>query len=289
MIKISSISNLKDVLNRYELYPKKRWGQNFLIDHNIIDKIILTADINEDDYVIEIGPGLGALTQELAKNAKGVLAIDIDENLKLPLQEVLDGNNNCKLLFADILKVDLEAELRKAFGLNETPAYKVCANIPYNITTPIIFNLLENSSNLNSATLMMQKEVATRILAEPNNKDYGRLTLMVALYAQTKLGFNVSRNCFYPKPQVDSYVLSLIPNEVPAVIIDDVEELKAFIKNAFQKRRKTILNICSSFFDVDKNVCKPLLVDLDINPLHRPENLTLVEFAVIHNTFLIRG
>lgn len=285
MFKTSSISNLQTLLNKYDIYPKKKWGQNFLIDNNIIQKIIQTADINKNDYVVEIGPGLGALTQELACRAKGVLSIDIDESLKMPLGEVLADYDNSKLLFADILKVNIEEELTKAFNLSEIPTYKVCANIPYNITTPIIFNLLENCPHLKLATLMMQKEVALRILAKPNTKDYGLLTLMIAYYAEAKLGLNVSRNCFYPKPEVDSSVINIIPYDVPAVSVKDEKIFKAFTKSAFQKRRKTILNICSDYFEIDKNEANLILAKLGIDPQYRPENLDLEDFASIVNAF----
>lgn len=289
MFKTSSITNLHNLLNKYDIYPKKKWGQNFLVDHNIIEKIINTADVNKDDYIIEIGPGLGALTQELAKKAKGVLCIDIDRSLEMPLREVLANFENTRFLFEDILKVEIEEELKKAFNLSETPNYKVCANIPYNITTPIIFNLLEKCPNLKCATLMMQKEVATRILAKPDNKDYGLLTLMIAYYAKAELGLNVSRNCFYPKPEVDSSVINIIPHQLPVVNVHSEARFKAFTKSAFQKRRKTILNICSDFFNKDKNDAKEILQELDINPLHRPENLKLEDFALIVNAFINRG
>lgn len=285
VLKTTSISNLKELLTRYDLYPKKRWGQNFLVDANIVDKIIETAKIDANDYVVEIGPGLGALTQALVKKAKGVLAIDIDKSLEQPLQEALQGCNNFRVIWADVLKINVEKELCAAFGLAEIPKYKVCANIPYNITTPIIFHLLENNSNMVQATLMMQKEVATRILATPNNKDYGLLTLTLTYHAQASLGLSVSKNCFYPKPEVDSSVINIIPHDQPPISIDDEVAFKAFLKNAFQKRRKTILNICSDFFTVDKAWAGKLLDKADINPLHRPENLSLCDYARLVNVF----
>ncbi len=287
-MKTTSISILRELLNRYELYPKKKWGQNFLVDANIVDKIIMTAQIDENDYVVEIGPGLGALTKALAKKAKGVLSIDIDNSLEEPLNEVLKGCVNSKRLFADVLKVNVEEELRRAFDLPIVPVYKVCANIPYNITTPIIFSLLEGNTNMVRATLMMQKEVAARILAKPNNKDYGLLTLMIAYYAETELGLDVSRNCFFPKPEVDSSVINLIPYHKPVIEVDNEFIFKEFVKAAFQKRRKTLLNICSDYFKIEKSIANSLLEKLEINPLHRPENLTLEEFAVIANIFSTR-
>ncbi len=291
MFKTSSISNLRRLLKQYDLHPKKKWGQNFLVDHNIIEKIISTADINQNDYIVEIGSGLGALTQELAKTAKGVLSIDIDESLRQPLEEVLEPFTNCKLLFADVLQLDIGIELKNAFGLAEIPKYKVCANIPYNITSPIIFKLLEeNNSYLNTATLMIQKEVANRILAKPDNKEYGLLTIMVEYYAQAELGLNVSRNCFYPRPQVDSSVIKLIPYDILVADLYDEKIFKSFTRSAFQKRRKTILNISSDFFRIEKNIAKSLLEEIKIAPLHRPENLTLYDFIKLVNAFSkIRG
>lgn len=285
MIKTSSVSNLKIIMRKYNLYPKKKWGQNFLIDENIIRKIIATASISSDDYVVEIGPGLGALTQELAKVAKGVLSIDIDKSLKEPLYEILAPYDNCQLLFADILNIDIAQVVSDSFKLEKDISYRVCANIPYNITSPIIFNLLENSSHLKSATLMMQKEVATRILAKPNSKEYGLLTIMVAYHARAELGLQISKNCFYPKPEIDSTVINLIPYDEPAVNVADEKLFKDFVKSAFQKRRKTILNISSDFFRMEKDIANNILDKVKIKPLDRPENLSIDDFANLVNAF----
>ena len=213
MIPAVSLTEIRDLMRRYDFFPRKKWGQNFLIDGNILNKIVSSCNLNRDKYIIEIGPGLGALTIKLADNSRGVLAIDIDRDLQVMLQEVLAGYNNIQLLFANILDINLEEELVKAFTLPTIQPYQVCANIPYNITTPIIFHLLEKCPHLESATLMMQKEVADRIMANPGGKDYGLLTLTTSYYAHSELLMNVSRNCFYPRPKVDSAVLRITPRQ----------------------------------------------------------------------------
>jgi 16S rRNA (adenine1518-N6/adenine1519-N6)-dimethyltransferase len=267
---------------RYEFFPRKKWGQNFLIDGNILNKIVSSCDLNQDNYVIEIGPGLGALTMKLAKTSRGVLAIEIDRDLQVMLQEVLAGYNNVRLLFANILEVNLEEELIKAFALPTVQPYQVCANIPYNITTPIIFYLLEKCSHLQSATLMMQKEVAQRIMASPGGKDYGLLTLTTSYYASSELLMNVSRNCFYPRPEVDSAVLRITPRREKIKVNDELV-FKNLLRASFQKRRKTILNIYTEFSGQDKNQIQGLLQQWGISPQARPENLSLDDFVLLAN------
>jgi 16S rRNA (adenine1518-N6/adenine1519-N6)-dimethyltransferase len=191
-------------MQRYDLHARKGLGQNFLIDQNILTRIADSAEINKGEYVIEIGPGLGALSRELAARGRGLLCIDIDERLKTVLEETLAGYDNTRILFRDILKTDIESALTDVFQWKEIVPYKVCANIPYNITTPIIFKLLESCPHLQSATLMMQKEVAERILADPGSKEYGRLTIATAYHAKVEHVINVSRNCFYPRRKWNS-------------------------------------------------------------------------------------
>lgn len=282
MIPAVSLSQIRDLMRRYEFFPRKKWGQNFLIDGNILNKIVSSCDLNRDDYVVEIGPGLGTLTMELADNCKGVLAIDIDRNLQVMLQEVLSGYNNVQLLFANILEVNLEEELVKAFALPTVQPYQVCANIPYNITTPIIFYLLEKCPHLQSATLMMQKEVAQRIMASPGGKDYGLLTLTTSYYARSELLMNVSHNCFYPRPEVDSAVLRITPRREKIKVNNEIV-FKKLLRASFQKRRKTMLNICTDFSGQDKNQIQSWLEQWGISPLARPENLSLDDFVVLAN------
>lgn len=276
-----SINIMQKLMKEYKLFPKKKWGQNFLVDGNILNKIADSCAPSQPGYVVEIGPGLGALTRQLAKRSKGVLSIEIDKSLQEPLQEVLGDCTNTRLLFADVLKVDIESQLKTAFNLTEIPRYQVCANIPYNITTPIIFQLLEDCPNMICATLMMQKEVARRILAKPNNKEYGLLTLMISYYAEVECLMKVSHHCFYPRPEVDSSVIRITPLPDKRVQVKDEKNFKDFTKAAFQKRRKTILNICSSFFKLEKGEIEEQLNALGILPASRPENLGIQEFASI--------
>jgi 16S rRNA (adenine1518-N6/adenine1519-N6)-dimethyltransferase len=282
MIQAVSLSQIRDLMRRYGFFPRKKWGQNFLIDGNILNKIVASCNLNRDTYVIEIGPGLGTLTTKLAENSKGVLAIDIDRDLQIMLQEVLAEYTNVQLLFANILDVNLEEELVKAFALPTIQPYQVCANIPYNITTPIIFYLLEKCPHLQSATLMMQKEVAQRIMASPGVKDYGLLTLTTSYYADSELMMNVSRNCFYPRPEVDSAVLRITPRQELIQVNNEIV-LKKLLRASFQKRRKTILNICTEFSGQDKNQIQAWLEQWGISPLSRPENLSLEDFVLLAN------
>lgn len=277
----TSIAVVNRLMKEYNLMPRKKWGQNFLVDANIVRKIVKLSPIEKDDYIVEIGPGLGALTRELALNSRGVMAVDIDTSLKEPLKKILEGFDNTRIIFADIMELDIEEKLKEVFNLEKVPEYKVCANIPYNITTPIIFKLLEECPNLTSATLMMQKEVAERILALPGNKDYGLLTVMTAYNAQTDFLLDVSRNCFYPKPEVDSRVIRITPLKEKRVQVKDETRFKNLVKKAFQMRRKTILNVCSAFYRLDKQDIRRKLEQAGVMPDSRPEDLTIEQFALI--------
>ncbi|MEQ8176213.1 MAG: 16S rRNA (adenine(1518)-N(6)/adenine(1519)-N(6))-dimethyltransferase RsmA [Syntrophomonadaceae bacterium] len=281
----ATVKEVRAALNEYGLHPRKKWGQNFLVDKNILKKIADGSDIDPDGYVVEIGPGLGALTRELALRCRGVLAIEIDRQLQGFLEHSFEDLPGVHFLFADVLTINLEQALADAFDLKEIKPYSVCANIPYNITSPILFKLLEECVNLKNATLMMQKEVADRIIARPGGKDYGLLTLTTAYYARVSPVAPVSRNCFYPKPEVDSQVIKITPHQVKPVLAADEKRLKEFLKAAFQKRRKTILNICADFFHKDKQSCTEILMESQIAPLRRPETLELGEFALLLEVF----
>lgn len=291
MVSPASLSAVRNIMQRYELHPKKKWGQNFLVDQNILSKIAASCELDQDSVVAEIGPGMGALTERLAAAQGRVLAIDIDQQLKPVLEETVGSYENVRLVFGDILRINLEQELTAAFDLKNMIPYKVCANIPYNITTPIIFYLLESCPHLESAVLMMQKEVALRLLAAPGNKDYGLLTLNTAYHARVEMITHVSRNCFYPRPEVDSSVvrISPYPQGQKRVKVKDDQLLKNLMKTAFQKRRKTVLNSCAGFFKSDKAEAGTLLRTVGINPESRPEQLTLEDFARIADTFGTRG
>jgi 16S rRNA (adenine1518-N6/adenine1519-N6)-dimethyltransferase len=285
MLDRASPSVTKSLMKKYGLFPKKRLGQNFLLDRNVLTKIADSCAITPEQYLVEIGPGLGGLTQELAARSRGVLAIEIDTSLEPALQELASENTNVKFLFKDVLKVNIEDEIKIAFGLDEMVSYQVCANIPYNITTPILFQLLETCPNMQTATLLMQKEVGQRLLAVPGNKDYGRLTLTTAYYADVQHIMNVSRNCFFPQPEVDSSVLKIIPLRAKKLVVNHEEVFRDLLRASFQKRRKTILNITSSFFKLDKKVTESKLLELGLAANLRPENLSIEDFARMVNAF----
>ena len=285
MLDRSSPSAVHDIMQRYGLFPKKRWGQNFLIDRNIMVKIAESCHLTPDSYVVEIGPGLGGLTQELAKGSRGVLAIEIDRSLQPALNELAAEYHNIKCLYDDVLKVDIERALEQAFGPVEPESYQVCANIPYNITTPIIFHLLHSCPRMHSATLMMQQEVGARLLAAPGSKDYGRLTVAAAYYAQVRPVINVSRNCFYPRPEVDSVVVRITPHRPKPMLVNQESIFTEFLKAAFQSRRKTLLNITAGFFQLTKADTELWLNELSLKSNLRPENLSLEDFVRLINRF----
>jgi len=275
-------------MRRYDLRAKKSWGQNFLVDRNVLTRIADSCAIAPEQYVVEIGPGLGALTQELAIRCRGVLAIEKDTGMEATLGDLANECDNVRLLFQDVLKVDIEAALQQAFALPEIVPYQVCANIPYNITTPILFQLLERCPHMQAATLMMQKEVGDRLLAQPGGKTYGRLTLTASYYADLQMLFNVSHHCFYPQPEVDSAVLRIIPQRPRRVLVQQEDLLKDFIRAAFQKRRKTMLNITSDFFQLDKVEAGIRLQTIGLSAKLRPENLSIEDMARLVNAFTPR-
>jgi 16S rRNA (adenine1518-N6/adenine1519-N6)-dimethyltransferase len=279
------LSNVKQVLNHFQLAPHKRWGQNFLTDNNIARKIVEECHLNAEDYVVEIGPGLGALTPLLARKCRKLLAIEIDRGMERPLREALNGIDNATLLFADVLSIDMEAEIKKTFNLEELSSFKVCGNIPYNITSPIIFYLLESCPHLAQAVLMLQKEVAERLKAQPGSKDYGLLTLSTRYHCDVEYITTVSKHCFYPQPEVESAVISLKPIAGKRIQVGSEFQLFSFMRVCFQKRRKTILNISSSHFRLEKEEAARALQGLGISPQARPENLVLDQFAQIVESF----
>lgn len=272
---------VRRILSHFQLRPHKRWGQNFLNDSNIAQKIVGYCDLHPDDYLLEIGPGLGALTPLLARQCRKLLAVEIDRTMEGPLQEALKGIDNVVLLFADILSLDIEAQIQESLRLEDFNSFKVCGNIPYNITSPIIFSLLESCPRLGQATLMVQKEVAQRLRALPDTKEYGLLTLSVAYHCEVDLLTTVSSNCFYPKPEVESAVVRLRPIPGKRIKVKSEARLFAFMRSCFQKRRKTILNISAGHFGVGKDEVFKALQGLGISPQARPENLYLRQFADI--------
>lgn len=284
MAVLSSIKGVQEIMQRHDLYARKGLGQNFLIDQNILTRIAESAELDKEQYVVEIGPGLGALSRELAARSQGLLCIDIDKRLETVLEETLAGFDNVRVLFKDIIKTEIESALVESFQLKEIVSYKVCANIPYNITSPIIFKLLESCPSMPSATLMMQKEVAQRILARPGGKDYGRLTIAAAYHARVEHVLNVSRHCFYPRPEVDSAVLRFIPHQQKMLSSKEEIIFKNILSVFFQQRRKTILNSLANYSRLDKNIVEEILCEVGLAPNLRPENLDLQDYISLSKT-----
>ena len=219
---------------------RKQFGQNFLIDSHVIDKIVAAAEINKDTEVLEIGPGIGTLTQYLAEAAGNVTAVEIDDKLIPILEKTLAGYDNVRIVHGDILKQDIPA-------LFEGRRFKIVANLPYYITTPIIMSLLESGVPADSITVMIQKEVADRMKASPGSKDYGALSLAVQYYAEPYLAANVPPNCFMPRPNVGSAVIRLTRLEKPSVEVKDEKLMFKLIRAAFNQRRKTLANAVKNF------------------------------------------
>ena len=261
------------LIKEHEFSFKKRFGQNFLIDEHVLNKIISGAEINKDDTVLEIGPGIGTLTQALCEAAGEVIAVEIDRDLIPILEKTLDSFKNVRIINEDILKLDLNEISQKPL--------KVVANLPYYITTPIIMGLFESGAPIESITVMVQKEVADRMKALPGGKDYGALSLAVQYYAEAKIIANVPQNCFIPRPNVGSAVIRLKAHKNPPVEVGDKEYMFSLIKAAFLQRRKTLSNALknesSLGFSRDEvvNALKKMGLPEDV----RGERLSLEEFA----------
>lgn len=266
------------ILNKYGFTFQKKFGQNFLIDTHVLDKIIAAAEITDQDFIIEIGPGIGTMTQYLAYHARMVCAIEIDRELIPILQDTLEGYDNVEVINEDVLKVDLAALVKKYNG--GKPA-KVVANLPYYITTPIIMGLLEQQVPVESVTVMVQKEVALRMQSGPGTKDYGALSLAVQYYASPYLAANVPPNCFMPRPKVGSAVIRLTCHKEKPVQVEDEALMFRLIRASFNQRRKTLLNGLknSPELDFSKETLENALETCGISPAVRGEALTLEEFA----------
>jgi 16S rRNA (adenine1518-N6/adenine1519-N6)-dimethyltransferase len=266
------------VLKKYNFNFQKKFGQNFLIDTHVLDKIVAAAGITKEDMVLEIGPGIGTLTQYLCESAREVVAVEIDRNLIPVLSDTLSAYDNVTVLNEDVLKVDLDALVREK---NAGKPIKVVANLPYYITTPIIMKLLEENIPVSSITVMIQKEVAERMQAEPGGKEYGALSLAVQFYADTYIAANVPPNCFMPRPNVGSAVIRLTKHEKCPVKVQDTSYMFKVIRASFAQRRKTLVNgLCnSSEISVDKEAVLNALEKMGLKADVRGEKLSLVEFA----------
>lgn len=274
---LSSSKITAEIIKKYGFKMTKSLGQNFLINENILDKIIESADISSDDVVLEIGTGIGTLTQRLCENAKKVIAVEIDKNLIPILNETLSDYDNITIINKDILKTDINEELK---NLSVNQKIKVVANLPYYITTPIIMKVLEDKVNVDCMVLMLQKEVADRMNATPSTKDYGSLSIAVQYYCDTDIVCKVPKSSFIPEPNVDSLVLKLVVNEKRKVEINDEELFFKIVRGSFSKRRKTILNSLSNYEDLgDKDKIQKLLEISKIDAKRRGETLSIYEFA----------
>ena len=274
--------NTIGIIQKYNFTFQKRYGQNFLVDEHVLDKIISSAEVSEDDFVIEIGPGIGTMTQYLAESAWKVLAIEIDKELIPILGETLKEYDNVSVLNADVMKCDLGKIIEeKSEGHN----VKVVANLPYYITTPIIMYLLENKLPIKSITVMVQKEVADRMQCGPGSKEYGALSLAVQYYADAYIAANVPPNCFMPRPKVGSAVIRLTVYDKPKVNVNDERIMFKIIRGAFNQRRKTLVNAVSNFEDLDysKETILGALNQMGISETIRGEALSLEQFAELSN------
>ena len=276
-------TNTIAVLNRYGFSFQKKFGQNFLIDENVVEKIVRDAGVTKDDFVLEIGPGIGTMTQILCENAREVVAVEIDDKL-IPIltEDTLSWYDNVTVIHEDILKLDI---VKLANERNGGKPIKVVANLPYYITTPIIMGLFESHVLLDSITIMVQKEVADRMQVGPGTKDYGALSLAVQYYAKPQILLNVPASCFMPRPNVDSAVIQLTRYEKPPVEVADEHLMFRLIRASFNQRRKTMTNSVgnSPELSVSKEQMAAALEKCGLSATVRGEALTLAQFAELAN------
>ena len=270
------------VLQKYNFNFQKKFGQNFLIDTRVLEKIMDSAEITKEDCVLEIGPGIGTMTQYLAERAGRVVVVEIDKNLIPILQDTLSEYDNITIINDDILKVDINKIVTE---LNGGKPIKVVANLPYYITTPIIMGLFESHVPLQSITIMVQKEVADRMQVGPGTKDYGALSLAVQYYAKPEIVANVPPNCFIPRPNVGSAVIRLTRYEQPPVEVQDEKKMFGLIRASFNQRRKTLVNglTNASELHISKEDILAVLEQMELSPTIRGEALTLEQFARLSN------
>lgn len=288
MAALGNPKNTIEILQKHHFVIQKKYGQNFLIDGNILDKIVESAQITKEDCVVEIGPGIGTMTQYLAEAAKEVIAVEIDKFLIPILEDTLSSYDNVTVLNEDILKVDMNKLVREK---NQGRPIKVVANLPYYITTPIIMGLFESKVPLQSITIMVQKEVADRMQVGPGTKDYGALSLAVQFYAKPNIVAYVPPTCFMPQPKVGSAVIRLEKYEKPPVQVENELFFFKVIRASFNQRRKTLVNGIqnASNLQVTKEMVMTALEDMELSPTIRGEALTLEQFARISNILWLKS
>lgn len=284
MAYLGTPSATKEIINKYSFAFQKKFGQNFLIDSNVLESIIRGAEITKDDFVLEIGPGIGTMTQYLCEAARQVVAVEIDKMLIPILEDTLSEYDNVEVINQDVLKVDIKS---LADEKNNGKPIKVVANLPYYITTPIIMGLFESGVPIDSITIMVQKEVADRMQTGPGSKDYGALSLAVQYYATAKVILNVSATCFMPRPNVDSAVIKLTRHKEPTVNVADEKLMFKIIRASFNQRRKTLVNGLKNSPELSfpKEQIVKAIEKIGKPETIRGEALTLEEFAELANAF----
>lgn len=287
MATLGNPQNTIEVIKKYEFVFQKKFGQNFLIDTHVLDKIIASAHITKEDFILEIGPGIGTMTQYLCENAREVAAVEIDKALIPILEDTLSGYENVTIINDDILKVNINELVEKKNG---GKPIKVVANLPYYITTPIIMGLFENNVPMESITIMVQKEVADRMQVGPGTKDYGALSLAVQYYAEPYIVANVPPNCFMPRPNVGSAVIRLTRHKESPVNVIDEKFMFRLIRASFNQRRKTLMNGLKNASDLnlEKEEILEAIRKLGKSDTIRGEALTLQEFAELSNLLIKR-
>ena len=282
MAELGNPQNTIEVLQKYRFNFQKKFGQNFLIDTHVLDKIIDASGVTEDDFVLEIGPGIGTMTQYLCERAREVVAVEIDKNLIPILSDTLKNYSNVTVINEDILKLDI---CKLAEEKNQGKPIKVVANLPYYITTPIIMGLFESHVPIDSITIMVQKEVAERMQEGPGSKEYGALSLAVQYYAKPEIVANVPPNCFMPRPNVGSAVIRLTRHEKPPVEVEDEKLMFCIIRASFNQRRKTLANGLNNSPEIHlpKEVIQESIVSLGVPENIRGEALSLEQFAELSN------
>ena len=284
MATLGNPKNTIEILQKYQFVFQKKFGQNFLIDTHVLEKIIAAAGVTKEDCVLEIGPGIGTMTQYLAESARHVIAVEIDQNLIPILKDTLSAYDNVTVINQDILKVDIQALTQE---YNGGRPIKVVANLPYYITTPIIMGLFESNVPIDNITVMVQKEVADRMQVGPGTKDYGALSLAVQYYAEPYIVANVPPNCFMPRPNVGSAVIRLTRHQTPPVTAKDSKLMFALIRASFNQRRKTLQNGLNNSPDLPytKEQIAAAIESLGLPAAVRGEALTLEQFAALSDYF----
>ena len=282
MATLGNPKNTIEVLQKYNFNFQKKFGQNFLINTGILEDIIAAAEITKDDFVLEIGPGIGTMTQYLCESAREVIAVEIDKNLIPILEDTLSAYDNVEVLNDDILKVDIKTLAEER---NAGKPIKVVANLPYYITTPIIMGLFESHVPIDSITIMVQKEVADRMQEGPGSKEYGALSLAVQYYANPEIVVNVPPSCFMPQPKVGSAVIRLTRHAEPPVNVENEKLMFQIIRASFNQRRKTLANGLNNFpgLNLSKEAIQQCIEELGVPATIRGEALSLAQFAQLSN------